>query len=56
MLVNASDTVFQHRFETKFGLNSGAVTNLINRLKQVHIDSLSDADLQIPAHIRRGAD
>ncbi len=50
-LVSASDTVFRHRFETRFGLNSNTVTNLMNRLMKVQIRDISDAGFQVPAHI-----
>ena len=51
-LVRLSDTIFRHRFETKFGLNPSAVTSMMSRLREVRIYDLSPADMEIPAHIR----
>lgn len=47
-LVNVSDTMFRHRFETRFRLNPDTVAKLMSQLKEVHIYDVSDADMQIP--------
>jgi hypothetical protein len=53
-LNSSSDTVFLHRFETKFGLKPELTMNLMDRLKQMRLYDLSPADVEIPAHIRKG--
>jgi hypothetical protein len=42
------DAVFQHRFVEFYGLDPSAVSNLMNRIKDVRIYGLSPADVQIP--------
>jgi hypothetical protein len=44
----AGDAVFQHRFVNYYGLDPGAVSNLMNRIKAVRIYGLSSSDAQIP--------
>ena len=43
-----ADAVFQHRFVEFYGLDPGAVSNLMNRIKGVRLYGLSPADVQIP--------
>ena len=51
-LIKASDTVYKHRFETRFGLSQEAVANLLNRLKKLPVYDVSPSGFEIPAHIR----
>lgn len=50
-LMNASDSVFRHRFEMKFGLKPEITSNLMAQLKQVRLHDLSPADVEIPAPV-----
>ena len=51
-LINASDTVYQHRFETRFGLSQEIVANLLKRIKKLPVYDVSPSGFEIPAHIR----
>jgi hypothetical protein len=42
------DAVFQHRFVNYYGLDPGAVSNLMTQIKDVRIYGLSPADVEIP--------
>jgi hypothetical protein len=44
----SGDAVFQHRFVDYYGLDPGAVSNLMNRIKDVRVYGLSPADVEIP--------
>lgn len=47
-LIKTGDAVFRHRFTEKFGMDPRTVTNLMNRIKDLHIYDLSPADVEIP--------
>lgn len=47
-LIETGDLVFRQRFIEKFGMSPPAVTNVMNRIKDLRIYGLSPADVQIP--------